>query len=146
MQAIKSKVCKVCLRERLLCDFTPLKGGYGGVRPECKPCRALAQKGKIQPPVPPAQRRLHVRTARLRKYGLTAESFNDLCKLQNNACAICQTPKRECRDEMLQVDHSHKTGAVRGLLCEHCNTLLARARDDENILHRAIAYLRSRDV
>jgi hypothetical protein len=39
------------------------------------------------------------------------------------------------------VDHNHKTGAVRGLLCCKCNFILGHADDDVGILRRAISYL-----
>lgn len=49
----------------------------------------------------------------------------------------------EKSDKVLQVDHDHKTGDVRALLCSRCNSLLGYADDSIELLKRAIAYLES---
>lgn len=57
---------------------------------------------------------------------------------QGGRCAICrQEPGRRALD----VDHSHETGAVRGLLCELCNKGLGCFRDSLDALRRAVVYL-----
>src|SRR5216684_7911658 len=50
------------------------------------------------------------------KYGLTLERFKLLKKRQQFKCALCRRRKK------LNVDHDHKTGKVRGLLCLQCNS------------------------
>ncbi|MGH7974764.1 MAG: endonuclease VII domain-containing protein [bacterium] len=52
------------------------------------------------------------------KYGITFDQYNTLVKKQNKKCAICFD------DNSLCVDHNHKTGKVRGLLCKSCNSRL----------------------
>ncbi|MCY1447865.1 Recombination endonuclease VII [compost metagenome] len=59
---------------------------------------------------------------------------------QAGVCKICGRPD-DTKRGMLQIDHCHTTGKVRGLLCHHCNILLGNARDDVAILEKAIAYL-----
>lgn len=59
---------------------------------------------------------------------------------QGNKCKICETHESEF-DKRLAVDHCHKTGKVRGLLCSSCNTSLGKFKDDPEILRRAINYL-----
>ena len=60
-----------------------------------------------------------------------------MLKIQNGKCAICG----ERKDKTLVVDHNHKTGEVRGLLCGHCNHVLGFAKDNINILNKMIDYL-----
>jgi hypothetical protein len=75
-----------------------------------------------------------------RKYQMTTTQFNELLQLQNGVCAICGSDKPS-HIKHLSVDHNHKTGAVRGLLCPSCNNLLANASDNTLVLATAIDYL-----
>lgn len=62
---------------------------------------------------------------------------------QDNKCLICLEHKADSPGKYvgLYVDHCHKTGEIRGLLCNQCNTGLGRFRDDKAIMRRAIKYL-----
>ena len=76
------------------------------------------------------------------KYGITLEHYEALRKKQKDACEICRKPFiAGGRKTNFGVDHSHKTGAVRGLLCYHCNAGLGMARESVKILNGMIAYL-----
>lgn len=75
-----------------------------------------------------------------REYGLTPEQWNDLFSSQNGCCKICNIHSSEIK-KPLAVDHCHKSGKVRGLLCYHCNWLIGHAKDDKDILSSAIKYL-----
>ena len=55
-----------------------------------------------------------------REYGLTFEQYERLLKSQKNRCAICE----KTLVNRPQVDHDHKTGEVRGILCVRCNVLV----------------------
>lgn len=60
-------------------------------------------------------------------YGITGDDYDALLKRQGGKCAICRARPKSKR---LAVDHDHKTGAVRGLLCSRCNhDLLGSAWD-----------------
>jgi hypothetical protein len=63
-----------------------------------------------------------------RKFGMTAAEYEQMFNAQNGVCAICGEPPRKIR---LHVDHDHKTGKVRGLLCFFCNSRLAHIEDIE---------------
>ena len=72
-------------------------------------------------------------------YGITPERYEELFEQQGRRCAICRNRPRTMR---LAVDHDHKTGEPRGLLCKRCNhDLLGGGHDDIETLYRAIAYL-----
>jgi len=62
--------------------------------------------------------------------------MDDMLREQGGICAIClQTSGK------WHLDHNHKTGKIRGILCHHCNTGLGNLKDDVAVLKRAIAYL-----
>lgn len=74
-----------------------------------------------------------------KKYGITGEDYDAILFEQNGRCAICHNRPRSKR---LAIDHNHKTGQVRGLLCRRCNqNLLGAGHEDLDILRRAVAYL-----
>lgn len=72
-----------------------------------------------------------------RKYGIDENRYFEMLYEQGGACAIC----KNLFDDKLHVDHCHKTGRVRGLLCPPCNRLLGCARDDKTVLRSAMEYL-----
>lgn len=72
-------------------------------------------------------------------FGITLDIYEQMLENQGGGCAICAKPPGERR---LHVDHNHKTGAVRGLLCGHCNRGIGEPKENEFIMHNAIAYLR----
>lgn len=74
-------------------------------------------------------------------YNMTLEQYNLLKEKQNGVCAICFDICKSGRD--LSVDHDHKTGRIRGLLCHNCNYVLGAANDRIEILLKAIEYLKN---
>lgn len=74
-----------------------------------------------------------------RKYKLTSEEYDRILAAQDGKCAICYRPPDD--DRVLAVDHCHRTGKVRGLLCGLCNRALGCLGDDTTLLYRAIDYL-----
>ena len=80
----------------------------------------------------------------LRTYGITIEDYLDMAEAQNYKCAICHKenfPMKECHAGVLVVDHNHRTGEVRGLLCHNCNRALGLLKDSTEYLVNSIAYL-----
>lgn len=73
---------------------------------------------------------------RLAKYGLTWEEWKQMLERQGNACAICGDRQSE-----LVIDHNHKSGKVRGLLCSNCNSGLGMFKDNRHALRTALLYL-----
>lgn len=87
--------CAGCQSFRDLVDFR--KGAT-----QCRACSSATQHaGMIE-----------------RTYGLSGDDYDALLALQGGRCAVCRVKPKSKR---LVVDHDHKTGAVRGLLCARCN-------------------------
>lgn len=81
---------------------------------------------------------------RERRFGITRQEYAELFHRQDGKCAICKQPETAMRlgkVKALAVDHDHKTGRVRGLLCSDCNTGIGKLKDDTKILQSAIRYL-----
>lgn len=55
-----------------------------------------------------------------RKYGLSLCDYENMLARQAYSCAVCFKHQKDCK-RRLAVDHNHKTGKVRGLLCGYCN-------------------------
>jgi hypothetical protein len=72
-------------------------------------------------------------------YGLDDGDYSRIYHFQNGRCFLCQRATGAAR--RLSVDHDHKTGRVRGLLCRPCNDILGHARDDVEFFRRAVSYL-----
>lgn len=77
-------------------------------------------------------------------YGITLEQYNELLAKQKGICAICKEPSPN--GKRLCVDHCHKTGKVRGLLCDICNKGVGHFRDNSEYLRAAINYLKFYDT
>lgn len=77
----------------------------------------------------------------LKNYNITEEEYNAMLKEQNGVCAICG--KEDVRGKRLSIDHDHKTGKVRGLLCGNCNLGLGALGDEVIIIEKSLKYLYS---
>lgn len=82
-------------------------------------------------------------------YGITLEDYQKLYDEQNGKCAICKKEEESIvrigvnhDKRSLAVDHSHKNGKVRALLCASCNRGIAFMKEDVDILLSAIVYLK----
>lgn len=78
------------------------------------------------------------------KYGISLVTYEEMLDKQDHKCAICsvnETMVIRGKQYRLAVDHDHKTGKVRGLLCSSCNRGIGYLRDDINIFKKAIDYL-----
>lgn len=139
------KSCSKCGVEQPVSEF------YRNNRPsgfsQCKSCvRSYDAKRRIQPGFREAARERQLRWHFRKKYGITMDDYERMLIQQNGICAICGQGEtalgRSGEVKPLAVDHDHKTGAVRGLLCHRCNSVLGNAQDDPARLEAAAAYLR----
>ena len=87
----------------------------------------------------PDKCRQYRRASRLKvNYGLTVEQHTAMYVVQNGCCAICGKPVEY---DKIQTDHDHKTGKVRGLLCQSCNLALGVLEAREGVLYDMFKYL-----
>lgn len=80
----------------------------------------------------------------LNRFGISLNEYSQIYMEQGGKCAICggtHAGTRNGKDKTFAVDHDHKTGKVRGLLCEACNTGIGKLKDDPEVLRSAIRYL-----
>lgn len=128
-------------------------------RPECRDCKAERERRGLPYPARPRpvvedsggrcashwrQRRRLVKSGAherrvQRVYGLKPGQYGEIYLFQGGVCAICRRATGATRH--LSVDHDHRTGQVRGLLCRPCNDLLGHLRDDVETARRIAGYL-----
>ena len=141
---LETRVCRVCGEEKnLLDDYyfvrkdRALPSSYSY---ECKACTVERTTNYNK------RNSKSVRSQYLkRNYGLTFEEFDTMLSKQDNVCAICKGKETYGRHKRFTVDHDHKTGKIRGLLCNHCNTTLGLVKDDIHTLKSMIQYLESHE-
>jgi hypothetical protein len=138
------KVCNICLGSKPLDAFNVLKKGAQGRHPACKLCRSVQSKAwyaskRAEIIKSRRERRKQTGADRWHAYGLSLEGFHALVAAQSGRCAICfEAPT----GRGFHVDHCHRTGQIRGLLCRGCNLALGNMKDDPARLVRAADYLR----
>src|ERR1700691_3153519 len=130
------KRCPKCGLDKDLSEFHKNKSQYDGLNTYCKLCWLEYCKLKWQT-TEKREARLKVRRNwnLKRKYGITHEDYEILLKEQGFKCKICGCTAEEAKTSaqhvgelapMLDIDHDHQTGEVRGLLCGSCNLTLAQ--------------------
>lgn len=127
------KFCNVCLKEKDLDDFYNIKKWKSKACKNCASIRSSKWKKENK-----YRTRIHqIKTS----FGITENEWKKMYEEQNYRCAICYKTEEE-NGKLFSVDHDHKTGKVRGLLCSECNQGLGKFKDQIAFLKRAIRYLR----
>jgi Recombination endonuclease VII len=151
------KTCSKCKKLKLYQEFQKDSRAASGLSSKCKECiKEKRQKRKEHDKAywkKYANKNVEKLKQRDRKYSLkrkfnmTIEEYNTLLKTQNNQCAIVGCKKqRSSNGKRLAVDHCHKTGKIRGLLCNECNTSLGLLRENTEIILGLIHYLNSKKL
>jgi len=132
-----TKICKKCHQEFPLDGFSKGNGKHKKLN-VCKGCDALRRR-EYHAGLSEDQKAVKAITQRIsdykRIYGLPEEFAKQLANNREGKCEICGHIK------FLVVDHCHKSGVVRGLLCQQCNSVLGYAKDDISVLQNAINFL-----
>lgn len=159
---MKKRLCTGCNQEKVLDSkhFTKDKNDSSGFTYRCKICRAKAHKDwalknpdkvktindknkeKRKKYYNTPENKLKYRKKYIeRKFGIKYEVYEQMYSKQNGLCAICGEPETNKRQEYLSLDHCHKKGHIRGLLCNSCNRGLGYFRDNQQYLENAKNYL-----
>lgn len=145
---MKNKICGHCKEVKSVSEFCKDRHSNTGLRSACKACDKISRrkynvnpknrKRKIQRILQrrkenPDLYKKYMRMYQLKsKYDMSLDEYDGLFELQKGLCAICG--REQIETGRLQVDHSHKTGKIRGLLCIYCNTRLGwYEKQKENI-------------
>ena len=154
MKHCKSKTCQQ-QNPQPLTSFNKNKSREDGLHYRCKSCVNLATK-KWQKVNPERTRikgdlwkkknkdkvkTMQKRWSLLKKYNMSLEEYSEKLKQQDFRCAICKKHQDDL-GTALAVDHCHKTGKVRDLLCSTCNSYLGYIKDTIMIGRNLTEYLR----
>jgi hypothetical protein len=146
--------CWKCEKLKAPNEFHNDKTKHWGLSGECKKCRYDALKvWRKSNPERDTTNRLRERTRNKLKRRLkgwrekgivfTLEEYSEIKTKQGGKCAICFRSD-EGHKKALAVDHDHRTGKVRGLLCGSCNLGIGYFKDSVDLLKSAIGYLNDR--
>ena len=120
------KKCTKCNLIKDISEFGLKKSTKSGLESRCKPCRAKVE--------------------RTNKYNISENEIELLAEKQQHCCAICNKPETSLNSKRttvqnLAIDHCHKTGKIRGLLCSNCNIAIGKFKENIDLLNNAIKYL-----
>lgn len=140
---IGCKWCSSCKKVKGIGEFYLLwqkrKDGTRNHKTYCKLCDG--QRGADYRNRTRENRRDAQRKYRMKKhYGINYPIYKELFKTQKGKCAICEQPQSH---KLLTVDHDHKTGKIRKLLCYKCNSAIGFLNEDIVLVERTLNYLRS---
>lgn len=119
------KECIRCGEVKPRSEFHKKSGSKEGVQSACRVC-ALSDR-------------------RLRVYGLSAAAFEQMWRDQEGKCVICEDILVPIGPDGCVIDHDHKTGKVRAILCKKCNLAIGYLLDNPRSCERAAAFLRKHE-
>lgn len=167
----KNKRCSSCKEEKDVSEFPKNKGTSSGLNAQCRVCSSKKHaiyyrmnKSKIQdshrrwrlnnPEThrargrrwtrknPEKAKAMYVRS----DHGISMDEFQKMHDSQKGLCKVCSKPERAIyrgKTRSLCIDHNHKTGKIRGLLCHRCNVALGLLEDDFRIVESLLEYIKN---
>lgn len=158
------KTCCACKVEKPFGDFHKNYKASDGLSSRCKPCGIQYAKTWVEKNPEKARATQHtwqktnakrkaitqkawydknpdkvLAALLVREYGMSLEQWDELMLKQGGVCAVCS--KEDACHKRLAVDHDHKTGAIRGLLCGKCNKAVGLFQDSSENCFEAGKYL-----
>lgn len=131
-----TKHCPKCEEELPISEFGRNSRSYDGYQSYCKfHAVQVTHENTIKNWGNAKNYRLQYR------HGITLEQYHQMLEDQDHKCAICQRYPEDNPKNPWHVDHDHKTGKIRGILCHACNTALGNFKDDPETLGNALKYL-----
>jgi Recombination endonuclease VII len=122
--------CSRCGLDKDPEDFPRNKNTRSGRHCYCKLCHNAQVRASVK------KNHGGYRHYRLKhKYGIGAADVDRMIAEQGGMCPICR--KRPA----VHVDHDHRTGKVRAIVCEMCNGGLGQFKDSPQFIRNAIAYI-----
>jgi hypothetical protein len=156
------KKCRKCKLPKSLSEFVKDKNTKDGLSARCRKCRSedfkkwytenpevvkrVRAEGKERRRDyynSPERKKIYRERYIERTFGIKYEQYDQMLEQQDGKCAICKKPETSSKCSYLSVDHDHKTGKIRGLLCVSCNRGLGMFWDDTLIMEKAINYLKN---
>lgn len=156
-----TKFCYGCNKELPLTAFGKDKHRKDGLTTKCRECRNkrnldymhnhpdLQKRHNEQNKEnrkkyygDPVRKRKYRNFALQKAFGLTVDDYDIMLKRQDGVCAICKRHRIAARTYHMVIDHNHKTGVTRGILCNWCNRALGLLGDNIQFLENAIVYLK----
>jgi hypothetical protein len=157
-----TKKCSDCNITKNLNEFGNSSRHKGGKHVWCKECANRRCRESYQKHIEKRRERNRVTRKRTPEYfkrkrntrmfllyGMTEQDYDEMLISQGGVCKICKgTPtkvgnKHTSSKIRFSIDHNHKTGEVRGLICGVCNVMLGHAKDSIEVLISAIEYLKA---
>lgn len=147
---IKTMVCNKCNKRKLKTKFSKCADNWHGLMYFCRKCmrkwaldvyyndprrRKLSKEWRDNNPRKIFGYRLK------NKFGITLSQYESIFDTQKRCCGICESQTPNSKHDW-NVDHCHKTGKVRGILCHACNNGIGRFNDNIDVIKKAIKYLR----
>lgn|SRR5574338_54930 len=136
----QTKICNTCGTERSLSVFYKDDNYSGGYRPKCTPCNNAVRRARYHNTKHTDKfQKERAHNVMKFRYGISLEQYNEMFERQKGLCAVC----KQFSDKKLCVDHDHKTGKVRSLVCDRCNRTMGACNDNSHVLKACATYLES---
>lgn len=123
-------------------EFFYINNRTGTLRRRCKDCTNIESRKRH---AKPKANERHCDRMREKAFGLTKKDYKKIVEEQDNRCAICnqhETRKNRIgQTRNLSVDHCHKSGKIRQLLCSNCNAGLGHFKDNPEFILAAYKYI-----